>query len=292
MKFFIIFLLNFILFFSNSYAKQEGCSKVYSSLVFDENSGNILHETRPDKLSYPASLVKLMTLYLTFEALEKNKIFLDEKLIVSQRGQEVAAVNKVNTLKLKEGDKITVKEAIEAVIVKSYNEAAVTLAEAVGYSEWNFVRMMNDKARDLKMYNTSFSNSTGLHEDGQYTTSYDLARLVDALIKDFPQYYHFFSLKEFKYRGTKHESHNYVLLDYKGAEGLKTGFTKMAGFNLVSAAKKKDSRVVSIVMGCQDQQVRDDFTEELLDGGFNKIAKRPELEVKLAKNFDYQKFPF
>ena len=283
MKFFIVF----ILLTSNAYAKQEGCSKVYSSLVFEESSGNILSETRSENFSYPASLVKLMTLYLTFEALEKNKLSLNEELIVSQRGEEVAAVNKINTLKLKEGDEISVREAIEAIVVKSYNEAAVTLAEGVAGDEWNFTRLMNKKAHDLKMYNTSFSNSTGLHEDGQYTTSYDLARLVNALIKDFPQYYHFFSLKSFKYRAIKHESHNYVLLDYKGAEGLKTGFTKAAGFNLISAAKKKDNRIVSIVMGCANQQLRDDLTEELLDNGFNKIAQTPQFKVHLANKFDY-----
>jgi D-alanyl-D-alanine carboxypeptidase len=250
MKFLTLLLSAFFLFTTSAKAQLDGCSKVYSSLVIDEKNGEILFEKRSDNSVYPASLVKLMTLYLTFEAIEKNHLKPEQVLTISPRGEEISKVNKVNTLNLKEGDKITVREAIQAIIVKSFNEAAVTLGEAISGSEWDFIRKMNEKARELGMINSSFSNASGLHFEGQYTTSYDLARLTMAIKRDFPAYYHLFALKEFRYNGTKYETHNHVLVDYKGAEGLKTGFTNASGFNLISAAKKDGKRVISILVGC------------------------------------------
>ena len=214
----------------------------------------------------------------------------EQSLTISERGEEISRVNKSNSLHLKAGAKITVKEAIEAVIVKSFNEAAVTLAEGVAESEWEFVRKMNIKAQQLGMLNSSFRNSSGLHDEGQYTTAYDLARLALALKHDFPQYYHLFALKEFKYRGTKYETHNHVLASYKGAEGMKTGFTNASGFNLVCSAKKDDVRVISIVTGCATFQRRDQLTKKLLNKAFEKITKNSKsgIDVRLTKNFQYE----
>ncbi len=282
----IKFLIIFFLFLQTAQA-QEGCSKVYSYLIFNSKNGDVISEEKSTKISYPASLVKLMTLYLTFEALENNKIKQEQVLTVSAKVEEIARVNKINSLKLKEGDKITVKEAIRGTIVKSFNETAEILAEAVAGDEWHFVRKMNDKAKKLGMNDTSFRNPSGLHEEGQYTTTYDLARLVLALQKDFPEYYHLFSLKEFKYRDTKYETHNNVLLDYKGAEGMKTGFTNASGFNLISIAKKNNYKVVSILLGCSTSKARDQFTKSLLDNAFLEKPTNPE--VKITKNFDYKK---
>jgi D-alanyl-D-alanine carboxypeptidase len=289
MKFFTIFLILFLIT-NPAKAQIEGCSKIYSSLVFDEKTGEILFEKRSDNSAYPASLVKMMTLYLAFESIEKGKLKFDQVLRVSQRGEEIAKVNKVNTLRLKEGDKITVREAIRAVIVKSFNEAAVTLAEAVAGDEWEFVRKMNEKAEKLGMYNTSFRNASGLHEEGQYTNGYDLARLALAIKRDFPGYYHLFALKDFTYNGVKWETHNHVLVDYKGAEGLKTGFTNASGFNLISAATKDGRRVMSVLLGCATSVERDKFTAQLLDNAFERIKtqKKGDLEVKLGKGFDYK----
>jgi D-alanyl-D-alanine carboxypeptidase len=176
------------------------------------------------------------------------------------------------------------------VIVKSFNEAAVTLAEEVGGNEWNFVRLMNKKASELGMINTSFRNASGLHAEGQYTTSYDLARLAIAIKHDFPQYYRLFTLKEFKYRDTKYKTHNHVLIDYKGAEGMKTGFTNASGFNLITSAKRQDRRIISILLGCATQQRRDKLTKELLNESFENLEKskiNPKLGVKLSKVFNY-----
>jgi D-alanyl-D-alanine carboxypeptidase len=232
----------------------------------------------------------MMTLYLTFEALEQGKISPETVLKFSARGEEISKVNKINRLPIVEGDEITVREAIRAVIVKSFNEAAVALAEAVSGNEWEFARKMNKKARELGMINSSFRNSSGLHEEGQYTTSYDLARLAAALQKDFPTYYHLFALKEFEYRGTKYETHNHVLVNYQGAEGMKTGFTNAAGYNLVAAAKKNDARVTSILLGCESYRKRDEMTKKLLDEAFANMAKNPNSSsARLDKNFDYTK---
>ncbi|NBV05802.1 MAG: D-alanyl-D-alanine carboxypeptidase [Proteobacteria bacterium] len=289
----IILFLTFLSITLPAFAQEKDCSKDYSSLVIEEKTGAILYEKRSDKFSYPASLVKLMTLYLTFEALENKRLELNQVLTVSDRGEEIAKVNIVNTSRLKAGDKITVEQAIKAVIVKSFNEAAVTLSEAVASSEWEFVRKMNNKAEKLGMFNTSFRNVTGLHEEGQYTNSYDLARLALAIKKDFPQYYHFFALKKFTMNGQKYETHNYVLLDYKGAEGMKTGFTNASGFNLVSAAKKEEDRIISIVLGCSTAKSRDQLTKNLLDICFKKLQNEKSknqlarFNILNLKGFDY-----
>lgn len=289
MKFFLTFILTLLLFANSSLAQNDGCSNSYSYLVIAEKNGEILSENRSEIISYPASLVKLMTLYLTFEAIENHKISSQKILTISARGEEVSNVNKINSLHLKEGDKMTVREAIHGVIIKSFNESAVTLAEAVSGSEWEFVRKMNEKAKELGMNHTSFRNASGLHEDGQYTTSYDLARLVIALKKNFPGYYPLFALKKFTYRGEKYETHNHVLLDYKGAEGLKTGFTNAAGFNLISAATKNGQRVISVLLGCSSVDRRDKFTKELLNEAFKKLKneKNHTIQAKLTKGFNY-----
>jgi D-alanyl-D-alanine carboxypeptidase len=267
---------------------QKPCGKNYSAVFFEEKTGEILFQKRADLIAYPASLVKMMTLYLTFEAIENKELNLDQEIKVSARGEEISKVNKSNTLRLKEGDKITVRQAIRGVIVKSFNEAAVSLAEAVAENEWNFSLLMNKKAAELGMINTNFHNSSGLHEEGQYTTAYDLARLARAVKKDFPQYYHLFALKEFDYGGVKYKTHNHVLTDYKGAEGMKTGFTNASGFNLISAAKKNDERVISVLLGCATFQSRDSLTKNLLDESFKKLKQNQKFEAKLANNFNYE----
>lgn len=261
----------------------EECSDSYSSLVFEEKTGDILFSKRADEASYPASLTKLMTLYLTFEAIENKQLDVSQTLSFSSRGEEISAVNRVTTLHVQKHDTITVREAIQAVIVKSMNEAAIILAEAVSGNEWAFARKMNERAAQLGMVNSSFRNATGLHAEGQYTTTYDLARLVVALKRDFPGYYHLFSLKEFSYLDKEYETHNHVLVDYKGAEGMKTGFTNASGFNLISSAKRGDKRVVSVILGCATYQKRDEFTKELLDYAFERLKAADESLVALKK---------
>ena len=264
--------------FSAAYSAEE-CSDIYSSLVFEEKSGDILFSKRADQASYPASLTKLMTLYLTFEAIENKDLKASDILTFSSRGEEISAVNRITTLHVQKHDRISVRDAIRAVIVKSMNEAAIILAEAVSGSEWAFARKMNERAAQLGMVNSSFRNATGLHAEGQYSTTYDLARLVVALKRDFPGYYHLFSLKKFSYKDKEFETHNHVLVDYKGAEGMKTGFTNASGFNLISSAKRDDKRVISVILGCASYQKRDEFTKQLLDDAFARLKSEEEAYI-------------
>ena len=281
MKFFILLLA--LICNLQSLAKAQivsPCSKIGSLLVVEEESHKILFETNAQKLIYPASLVKMMTAYLIFEALEKNQLTFEQELTFSARAQEISRINKVNTLGINEGDKISVLKAIQTLIIKSYNESAIVLAEAVANNEWDFVKKMNKKALELGMINTSFRNVSGLHEEGQYTTASDLARLAIRLKKDFPQFYNFFSMKEFSYKNKIIKSHNRILNEYEGAEGMKTGFTNASGYNLVSSVKNNNKRIFSVVTGCTSSRYRDDLSKFLLDLSFLESTENNSLYFK------------
>ncbi len=269
MKFLLIIFL-FINFFIKSACANviEPCSQDGSLLIADEN-GKIYYENQSTKLIYPASLTKMMTAYLVFEALKKNQIQIDETLFYSARAEEISAVNKVNSLFVKEGDKTNVEDALKGLLVRSFNENAIALAEKIAGSEWNFVRKMNEKALTLGMNNTAFRNASGLHYDGQYSTAKDLVKLAIKLKNDFPQYYNFFGLKEFSLNGKIYKSSNNFLKNYLGAEGMKTGYTSKAGFNLVGVASKNSKRYFSVVTGCKNSKIRDNLTIFLFDLVFN-----------------------
>ena len=296
MKFFVIFLLLFSSFKTWAHSQVlSTCSKDGALISVEENSHQILFENNSQKLIYPASLVKLMTAYLTFEALQKNQLNLHKELTFSSRAQEISRINKVNTLGIKEGDKISVEKALQALIIKSFNEASIVLAEAIADNEWNFARQMNKKALELGMINTSFRNASGLHEEGQYTTASDLARLAIHLKKDFPQFYYFFAMKEFVYNGKIIKTHNRFLIEYDGAEGMKTGYTNVSGYNLVSSAKNAQKRIFAVVTGCSSSRKRDDLSKFLLDLSFleeqeNNNFNFKKISVKSANEiYDYEK---
>jgi len=282
MKFFILFFTFFLSFQASLYSQViSTCSKIGALISVDEESHKILFENNSQKLIYPASLVKLMTAYLTFESLQKNHLNLHQEITFSVRAKEVSRINKINTLGINDGDKISVEKALQALIIKSYNEASIVLAEAIAGNEWNFVREMNKKAFELGMINTSFRNASGLHEEGQYTTASDLARLAIRLKKDFPQFYHFFSMKEFVYNNKTIKSHNALLEEYEGAEGMKTGYTFASGYNLVSSAKNNNKRIFSVVTGCPTAKSRNELSKFLLDLSF--------FEDKQNNNFYFKK---
>ncbi|MDA0901999.1 MAG: D-alanyl-D-alanine carboxypeptidase [Proteobacteria bacterium] len=280
---FIIATFTILLALSSKLNAQE-CSDVYSSLVFEDKTGKIISQTRSDQIIYPASLTKLMTVYIAFEKVKEGKLKMNQFLPVSDRAEEVASVNRITTLKLQKGDMISVSDAIEGAIIKSFNEATIVLAEAISGSEWKFARLMNKKAQELGMVHTNFRNPSGLHDRGHYTTSHDLARLVAALKRDFPQYYPIFSLKEFEFNNTKFTSHNFFLFDYEGAEGMKTGFTSKAGYNLIASALKDDDRLTSILVSCASSEGRNEFTKELLDDGFEKLAENKRASSLFENN--------
>src|SRR5208282_1168561 len=206
-----------------------------------------------DGRTHPASLTKMMTLYLTFESLESGQLHKTQSLRVSAH----AASQQPSKLELAAGETITVEQAILALTVKSANDAAVVLAEAIGGSESEFAQTMTQKARELGMTGTTFRNASGLPNPGQVTTARDMAKLARALIRDYPQYYGYFSAREFTFQGNEIPTHNHVLVEYEGADGLKTGYIHSSGFNLVTSAVRNGRRLIGVVMGGQTSSQRD-----------------------------------
>lgn len=251
-----------------------------STLVADTKSGFVLASKDANEPNYPASLTKVMTLYLAFEALDNGLIKMDDKLPVSK----YAAKQPKSKLYVKAGSTITVKEAILALIVKSANDVAVVLAEALAPSEAEFAQMMTKTAQELGMKNTTFKNASGLHNPNQITTAQDMAILTIAMIDHHPNYYPMFSRTSFYYKGKLVKGHNTVVKKYKGAEGLKTGFVSAVGYNIISTAKKGNNRLVTVVMGYNTSQSRDKQAMNLLDKGFKLIATQKQVASQSKKS--------
>jgi D-alanyl-D-alanine carboxypeptidase len=235
-----------------------------SYLILDANSGRELASDRPDELRHPASLTKLMTLYLTFSALDSGRLSLGDALPVS-----LNALNAPPTkMGLTPNGTVSVRDAIMALVTRSANDAAVVLAEALAGDEASFSQLMTQKARQIGMTSTVFRNASGLPNRDQVTTARDLARLAYALLRDYPHYYPVFSVQGYPYRGRTLENHNRMLLTYEGADGLKTGYTVASGFNLVMSAVHDNRRLIGVVMGGDSAWQRDRLMAELMDRGF------------------------
>lgn len=258
-------MLFVVSFSTSSYA---GNSK-YAALVIDANTGQVLHQDYAGALRHPASLTKMMTLYLTFRAIKHGRLAMDTPLKVSKR----AARQPRSKLGLNAGDYIKVEDAIQSLVVLSANDIAVVLAEAIGGTEWKFANMMTTMAKRLGMTKTNFKNASGLHHPKQVTTAYDLARLAVALRRDYPEYYHYFARAKFVYRGNTYSSHNNVTKRYQGADGLKTGYINASGFNLVTSAERSGARLVGVVLGGRTSKRRDRQMVRLLDQYFYKIIQ-------------------
>jgi D-alanyl-D-alanine carboxypeptidase (penicillin-binding protein 5/6) len=213
---------------------------------------------------YPASLTKLMTLYLTFEALKANNISFDTDIDISRRAASMPRSN----IGLRANNTIKVKEAILSLIVSSANDSAVALAEHLGDSESAFAKKMTMRAKQLGMEHTNFTNASGWHNPMQTTTAYDMAKLAIALKRDFPEYYHMFSARHFYYKGRLYRSHNRVNVALKGASGLKTGFTSKAGWNIVTAAQRGTTSLIGVVLGGQSHRSRDRAIIKLMNTHF------------------------
>ena len=249
----------------------------YASFVIDADSGRILHSVNADTRNYPASLTKMMTLYLVFDSLDHGKLSLDTKLKVSSR----ATRQPPSKLALGRGTTITVEEAILALVTKSANDVAVVVAEALSGSERDFALKMTATARRLGMKRTTFRNASGLYNRGQLSTARDMAVLARALLTDFPQYYHYFSTPEFSYDGLTHRNHNNLLASYDGIDGIKTGYISASGFNLVASVARDGHRLIGVVFGGKTSRSRDRHMASLLDKGFALIEK--QAEVREAK---------
>jgi len=233
-------------------------------LIVDAASGRVLASEQPDEPRYPASLTKLMTLYLTFSALDSGKLSLNDALPVS--------MNALNAPPTKMGmtpnGTVVVRDAVMGLVTRSANDAAVLLSEALGGSEENFAAMMTAKARQLGMSSTVYRNASGLPNPEQMTTARDMARLANALLRDFPHYYPVFSVLSYNYKGRPLANHNRMLASYAGADGMKTGYTNASGFNLVMSAVRDNRRLIGVVMGGNTAFQRDRLMAELMDQSF------------------------
>jgi len=244
-------------------------ARVHASILLDVQSGKVLEAHNPDSLCYPASLAKLMTLYLTFHQLNSGKMTLGQELPVSRH----AAAQQPTKLYLRHGQRITVRSAILAITTRSANDAAVVLAEAIGGTEWKFARLMTRQARQLGLTRTTFRNASGLPNRHQRTTARDMSKLALAIIEDYPQYYHFFKAKKFTFRGKTIYGHDHLLARYPGVDGLKTGYIAASGFNIVTSAVRHNHRLLGVVMGGRTARSRDRLMMTLLNQGFARVRK-------------------
>jgi D-alanyl-D-alanine carboxypeptidase len=253
----------------------------YASIVVDAKSGEVLYAKRADSIRYPASVTKVMTLYLTFEALAAGRIKLDDRVVFSPH----AAAQSPTKLGVAAGDSITVSEAMQAMAIKSANDAAVAMAEKLGGTESRFAALMTLRARELGMSNTHFVNASGLPDSRQVTTARDLAILSRAVMRDYPQYYRLFSQQQFTFRGRAMGNHNRLLGRMEGVDGLKTGFTNASGFNLAVSAVRDGRRLIAVVMGGPSGAWRDNNAQGLLLTGFDVMDRRAHGEkILVAQN--------
>ncbi len=243
-------------------------------IVIDAANGQVLSENNADARNYPASLTKIMTLYLAFEALETGVIDFDQEFRVSRH----AASRAPSKLGLRPGQMISVRDLVLAMITKSANDAAVAMAEGLAGSEQAFAERMNQKAQALGMADTHFRNASGLAIADQYTTARDFANLSRALYRDFPKEYAFFGTESFTFKGRTFETHNHLMEEFQGMDGIKTGFINASGFNLVASAVRDNRRLIGVVLGGRSAESRDSDMAELLDDAFsNRPTPVPEI---------------
>lgn len=235
-----------------------------ASLLIEAETGRVLFSENATEKRYPASLTKMMTLYLVFDALEKGEIQMDQLFTVSKK----AAGQPRSRMGLKENSTISVENLIFAMISRSANDAAVVIAEGMAGSEAQFADKMTRVARELGMKNTRFKNASGLHNKDQVTTAQDIAILSKALIQHFPKYYKLFSVRGFRYGRRYYGNHNLVARYYKGGDGLKTGYVDASGYHVVGSAKRDGKRLIGVVLGRNSVRERDRHIFKLLDSGF------------------------
>ncbi|MDD3288588.1 MAG: D-alanyl-D-alanine carboxypeptidase [Alphaproteobacteria bacterium] len=262
----------------------------YADLVVEAETGMVLHATDPEGIRHPASLTKMMTLYLTFQALDSGKLKLDHRLWISSN----AARQSPSKLGLRPGQSIRVEDAILGLVTKSANDAAVVLAEGIGGTTDHFAQMMTRQARALGMNSTVFRNPSGLPNPKQVTSAADMLRLGYALAYHYPHYYPYLSRESFYYAGAQHRNHNHLMERYEGMDGIKTGYIQASGFNLVASAVKNGTRIIGVVMGGRSAAARDNQMEQLLDEGFAALpygSKRARLQMASASktnaNFNF-----
>ncbi len=244
-----------------------------AALVMDAETGRVLYARSGDAARAPASLTKIMTLYLVFDQIKAGRMSLSDQMTASAN----AASQKPTKLGLKKGDTLTVEQAIYALVIQSANDVAVVIAEHIGGSEQQFARMMTQRARDLGMKRTTFRNPSGLPDAGQITTARDMAILARATMRNHPDLYRYFSATEFTWKGKTTKTHNRVLTSLKGANGIKTGYTRASGFNLTTSAERNGKRLIGVVLGGDTWKARDDEMKAMLEAWFTQLERRPNL---------------
>ncbi|MGQ0455589.1 MAG: D-alanyl-D-alanine carboxypeptidase family protein [Hyphomicrobium sp.] len=238
------------------------------ALLFDASNGKVLYSEDADSQWHPASLTKIMTAYLTFEAVKAGRLKLDDKIYCSL----VATLQPPSKVGLPVGGELTVDLALQAIIIKSANDVTVMLAEAIAGGEHAFVQKMNDAAQRLGMTRTHFVNTNGLPEPAQVTTARDLAKLARAVVSDFPEFAHYWSLADMRLGKRRLGSHNALLKTFPGADGLKTGFTCDSGFNVVASASRDGRRLMAVVLGESSGNERAIRAASLLEHGFQSYG--------------------
>ncbi|HEY1179289.1 MAG TPA: D-alanyl-D-alanine carboxypeptidase [Phytomonospora sp.] len=257
-------------------------SSKYAAIVVDAKTGEVLYAKRADAPRYPASITKVMTLYLAFEALAAGRIQLDDPVVFSPR----AAAQAPTKIGVRAGDSITVMQAMQAMVTRSANDAAVAMAEKLGGTEQRFAALMTLRAQELGMANTNFANANGLPDSRNISSARDLAILSRAVMRDYPQYYRIFSTKSFNFRGQTIGNHNHMLDEVSGVDGLKTGFTNASGFNIAISGVRDNRRLIVVVMGGPTRVTRDKVAESLLLTGFEVLDRRARGEqITVAQNF-------
>lgn len=265
---------------------QQAIAAKYASIVINADNGRVMYARNADAMRYPASLTKIMTLYLLFEEIKSGRMDMDSRIGVSK----LAASRSPSKLYLKPGQSISAEQAIYALVTKSANDVATAVAEAISGTERSFAKRMTRKARALGMRKTVFKNASGLPHSQQKTTARDMARLAVAMRRDFPRLYRYFSTQSFNWKGRKFGNHNKLLAHYSGTDGIKTGYINASGFNLVASVKRHGVRLIGVVFGGKSSRSRDKHMMKILDAQF-KRAKPATVSAQVAALGIPQKLP-
>jgi D-alanyl-D-alanine carboxypeptidase len=244
----------------------------YAAIVMDARTNEVLLEDQADEGRYPASLTKMMTLYMLFEALERGDVTMETRLTASRN----ASRQPPSRLGLRRGDSITVEQAIRALVVQSANDVATMVGERLGGSEARFAANMTSRARELGMTDTRFANASGLPDTRHRTTARDMARLSQAIWYDFPGYYPYFQTPTFAWRRGTGRNHNRLLGQVEGVDGIKTGYTRASGFNLATMTERNGRRVIVVVLGGETSAARDAQVAYLIEGAYQEFARRED----------------
>lgn len=270
MRRYITVLFSLFVFLAATSAPQHAhANNKYSSIVIDANTGIVLRERYADKKLHPASMTKMMTLYMAFDAMKQGRFNKNSRIRMSNHAASMVP----SKLYIKPGDTIRMEDAILALVTKSANDVAAALGEAISGSESAFARDMTITARRLGMHSTTFKNASGLHHPAQVSTARDMARLSQALIQNFPNEYKYFKTNKFVYSGKTYGNHNRLMSSYDGMDGIKTGYVAASGFNLAASAKRDGVRLIGVVFGGRTTASRNAHMAQILDEGFSKARK-------------------